>query len=83
MHIAKEKPIQEFFHLNTNNTCQNLIFSTNEINFGAETKETLKKSSAFKSFHSDKKKFSMKKTGSLTNMKVYNSRSKIVMLWHI
>ena len=58
-------------------------FSTIEMNFGAQTKETLKKSSAFKSFHSDKKKFSMKKTGSLTNMKVYNSRSKIVMLWHI
>ena len=62
MHIAKEKPIQQFFHLNTSNTCQNLIFSTNEINFGAETKETLKKSSAFKSFHSDKKTLVWKKT---------------------
>ena len=61
MHIAKEKPIQQFFHLNTSNTCQNLIFSTNEINFGAETKETLKKSSAFKSFHSDKKTLVWKK----------------------
>ena len=61
MHIAKEKPIQQFFHLNTSNTCQNLIFSTNEINFGAETKETLKKSSAFKSFHSDKKTLVLKK----------------------
>ena len=30
-------------------------FSTNEMNFGAQTKETLKKPSAFKSFHSDKK----------------------------
>ena len=30
-------------------------FSTIEMNFGAQTKETLKKSSAFKSFHSDKK----------------------------
>ena len=29
-------------------------FSTNEMNFEAQTKEILKKSSAFKSFHSDK-----------------------------
>ena len=36
-------------------------FSTNEINFGAQTKETLKKSSAFKSFHSDKKTLVWKK----------------------
>ena len=39
-------------------------FSTNEMNFGAHTKETLKKSSAFKSFHSDKN-FSMKKNWNL------------------
>ena len=36
-------------------------FSTNEMNFGAHTKETLKKSSAFKSFHSDKKTLVLKK----------------------
>ena len=30
-------------------------FSNNEMNFGAQTKEALKKSSAFKSFHPDKK----------------------------
>ena len=37
-------------------------FSTNEMNFGAQTKETFKKSSAFKSFHSDKKTLVWKKT---------------------
>ena len=36
-------------------------FSTIEMNFGAQTKETLKKSSAFKSFHSDKKTLVLKK----------------------
>ena len=55
-------------------------FSTSEINLAAQTKEAFKKSSVFQYIHSAKKKFSMKKTGSLTNVKVYNSRSKIVML---
>ena len=32
------------------------------MNFGAQTKETFKKSSAFKSFHSDKKTLVWKKT---------------------
>ena len=35
------------------------------MNFGAQTKETLKKSSAFKSFHSDKKKIQYEKNWKL------------------
>ena len=50
-------------------------FSTNKMNFEAQTKGTSKKSSAFKSFHSDKKTLVRKETGSLTNIKVYNGRS--------
>ena len=83
MHIADEKPIQPFCHLqNMQNMSKLRIFSTNELNLGVQTKENSKQSSVFKYIYSDKK-LQYEKTGSLTNVKVYNSRSKIIVLWHI
>ena len=43
-------------------------FSTNKMNFEAQTKGNFKKTSAFKFFHSDKKTLVRKETGSLTNI---------------
>ena len=55
-------------------------FSTNEMNLKAQAKETWKKSPLLKYVDSDKKRLCGKKTGSLTNVKVYNSRSEIVVV---
>ena len=44
-------------------------FSTNKMNFEAQTKGNFKKSSAFKFFHSDKKNFSTKRNWKLDQYK--------------
>ena len=51
-------------------------FSTNEMDLGAQTKGTCKKSPVLKYIHPGKKNFSMKKTRKLDQC---NSRSEIVV----
>ena len=54
-------------------------FSTNEMDLGAQTKGTCKKSPVLKYIHPGKKNFSMKKTRKLDQC---NSRSEIVVSQH-
>ena len=72
------------FPPNTSNTCQN---SGNSLPMRRiledKLKRLLKNLLHLNLFTLTKKNFSMKTNRSLTNMKVYNSRSKIIMLWHI
>ena len=42
MHIADEKPIQQFFNLNPRKMPELRNFSTNAMNLGAQAKETWK-----------------------------------------
>ena len=76
MHIADEKPIQPFFHLNTSNTCQN---SGNSLPIKwilkHKLKGILKNLLHLNFFTLTKKTLVRKETGSLTNIKVYNGRS--------